>query len=460
MTNANLDLATALREAEVRYLAENPGSERLSRNAMATMPGGNTRTTVFFSPFPLYMAGGRGSRLTDVDGHEYLDFVNEYTAGLFGHSNPVIRETLVRVLADGLTLGAPNPYEPLLAEEIVARFRSIERVRFCNSGTEANLLAVAAARAVTGRSSVLVFDGGYHGGMIYFGQGGSPLNAPYPWIVAPFNDTEQTVAAIDANADHLAAVLVEPMQGAAGCIPAEPEFLRALRDACSRHGVLLVIDEVMTSRLGFGGLQGTLAIVPDLTTLGKYIGGGITIGAFGGRADIMDRFDPRRPDAFPHGGTFNNNVLAMAAGHAALSQVLTRAALSRMNALGDRIRERLNALAIGRDLPLLATGVGSIFGIHFHRGPVRNAADLHAFADGRATVLQQLRALFHFDMLAAGIYISRRIMGNLSLESSEAEADRLGDAVAEFLAARGRLLEQALSPDRPSGGQGVTACLQ
>ena len=168
----------------------------------------------------------------------------------------------------------------------------------------------------------------------------------------------------------LAAVIIEPMQGGAGALPATAAFIAALREATERHGVLLIFDEVMTSRVHFGGLQAHFGVKPDLVTLGKYIAGGLTIGAFGGRADIMRRFDPSRPGAFPHGGTFNNNVVAMAAGYVALTRILTREATDRMNALGDRLRAKLNGLASKHALPMVATGFGSIFGIHFHEGAI------------------------------------------------------------------------------------------
>jgi glutamate-1-semialdehyde 2,1-aminomutase len=415
------------------------------------MPGGNTRTTVHSSPFSLYMASGKGSRLTDVDGHTYIDFINEYTAGVFGHSNPVVAEAVRRALDGGINLGAPTRHEALLAEEIQRRFPAMELLRFCNSGTEANLLALATARAVAGKPAVMIFDGAYHGSMLYFAHGGSPLNMRFEWVLSTFNDLERAAADIAANAARLAAVIVEPMQGGAGALPAEHGFLQGLRAACDAHRVLLVIDEVMTSRLDMGGAQRLMGVKPDLMTLGKYIGGGLTIGAFGGRADIMARFDPGRPDAYPHGGTFNNNVLAMAAGHAAFSRVLTAESLGRMNALGDRLRERLNQLARQHDVPMRATGLGSIFGIHFHVGPIRNAGDLDAGEHGRERVVADLKKLFHLDMLAAGQYISRRIMGNLSIETSAAEVESFCQAVEEFLISRGDVVRAAFR-----AGQGRT----
>jgi glutamate-1-semialdehyde 2,1-aminomutase len=440
--NQNLDSAVA--EAEQRYIAANPTSARFHQGAKAVLPGGNTRTTLHYGPFPLTIRTASGSRVTDVDGHTYADFINEHTAGVLGHSNPVIQAALKRAIEDGLTLGAPNIYEHELAAAIIARFPAMERLRFCNSGTEANLLALATARHVTGRPAVMVFDGAYHGSMLYFSHGPSPLNMPIPFVESRYNDAAKAMADIAEHGRRLAAVLLEPMQGSGGGIPAEPEFLQALREACSRHGVLLIFDEVMTSRLSPGGVQALRGVRPDMVTLGKYVGGGMTIGAFGGKAEIMERFDPDRPDALPHGGTFNNNVLAMAAGRAAFAEVLTPEALDAMNALGDHLRVRINALAAQHRAALQMTGMGSIFGLHFHKGPIRSIRDLDQASKGKESGLAALRKLFQFDMLARGLYVTRRGTGNLSLATTPAEVDLYVDAVAEFLANRGALLRDVL----------------
>src|SRR5690606_17133440 len=204
------------------------------------LPGGNTRTTVHFSPFPLYMASGKGSKLTDVDGHIYADFINEYTAGVFGHSNAVVADAVRQALAGGINLGAPTRHERLLAEEVQRRFPAMELLRFCNSGTEANLLALATARAFTGREAVMIFDGAYHGSILYFGHGGSPLNMKFEWIVSEYNDLARATADIAKHAAKLAAVIVEPMQGGAGALAGDPAFLQGLRKACDAHKVLLV----------------------------------------------------------------------------------------------------------------------------------------------------------------------------------------------------------------------------
>jgi glutamate-1-semialdehyde 2,1-aminomutase len=440
---ANQSLHSAVAEAEERYIAKNPGSARLQRAASENLPGGNTRTTIFFSPFPLYMASGSGSRLTDADGHEYVDFVNEYTAGLFGHSHPVVAEAMREAIASGINLGAPSPGEIKLAAAIRDRFPAMELLRFCNSGTEANLLAMSAARAASGKDAVMVFGGAYHGSLFTFSHGASPLNMPIPVVMSRYNDAAGSVATIEANKERLAAVLIEPMQGSAGALPASGEFLHALRDASSRHGVILIFDEVMTSRVHGGGLQRKHGIRPDLVTLGKYLGGGITFGAFGGRRAIMDAFDPARPDALQHGGTFNNNVIAMIAGCCVMERLLSEEALATMNQRGDELREALNRLADTHRLPIQATGTGSIFGIHFHRGPLSNVEELREGERGREAQMAALKKLFHFDMLAAGIYISRRLTGNLSLMTSKAECSQFLGAVEEFFVNRGELIRAA-----------------
>ncbi|MBX6323241.1 MAG: aminotransferase class III-fold pyridoxal phosphate-dependent enzyme [Rhodospirillaceae bacterium] len=438
---ANLDLDAAVADAEQRYAAANPKSRARHEEAAHHMPGGNTRTVLHYSPFPLAFARGEGCRLFDLDGHAYLDFLGDHSAALYGHSDPVIREAIATAVGDGIALGGPNRYEAALAAEICRRFPSVERIRFCNSGTEANLFALGAARAHTGRDAVLVFEGAYHGGVFMFGAP-HPINLPLPWLVAPYNDTAGALALLAANADRLTAVLVEPMQGAAGCIPGDPAFLAALREACTRHGILLIFDEVMTSRLSPSGLQGRLGIAPDLTTFGKYLGGGLTFGGFGGRAEIMDRFDPCRPGAIAHAGTYNNNVLTMAAGLAGLTCVLSAAALARLNGLGDSLRQRLDDLIARHGVPMQATGVGSLVGLHFTRRPVRSTADLATDGAGAAR-RDKLKALMHLDLLAQGIHCARRGYLSLSLPMGEAEIDRFCAAFDEVLATRADLIAEA-----------------
>ena len=423
----------ALGEARAAYIERHPMSHAAHRRAAAVMPGGNTRSVLFYEPFPLVMVRGEGCFLWDADGHRYLDLLGEFTAGLYGHSNPVIRAALDAALDAGWSYGAHNLMEPELARLICERFASIEQLRFTNSGTEANLMSLAAAKAFTGRSRILAFRGGYHGGVLTFALGQSPANVPHDIIFGEYNDTEGARRLMAENAGDLAAVLVEPMLGSGGCIPGDPAFLAALQEGARATGALFILDEVMTSRTSAGGLQALLGLTPDLTTLGKYLGGGMSVGAFGGRADVMALFDPRRADGLPHAGTFNNNVLTMSAGIAGLSQIFTPGAADALRERGDRFRARLNALCRAAGAAMQFTGCGSIMGVHFTAALIRNPADA-AGADAR------LRDLFFFDMAGAGIYLARRGFMALMLPLGEAELDVAVAAVDDFLSRRRALL--------------------
>jgi glutamate-1-semialdehyde 2,1-aminomutase len=432
----NLTLETALAEAEQRYAVANPVSRARHEAACAHLPGGNTRSILHFSPFPLSIVHGEGARLRDADGHDYVDFLSEYTAGLYGHSHPVIVAAVQQALAGGIVLGGPNAYEAELAALMCARFPSLDMVRFCNSGTEANLNAFCAARAVTGRSHILVFEGAYHGGVFYYGPAGSAMNAPFPTVIAPYNDLEGTALLIERHKDQLAAVVLEPMLGAGGAIPAELPFLEMLREVTRRHGIVLIFDEVMTSRLSPGGLQARLGVLPDLTTFGKYLGGGLTFGAFGGTAEIMQRFDPRRADAFAHSGTYNNNVLSMAAGVAGLKEAFTPEAAVALNERADSLRERLNAICRKHGVAMQVLGLGSINCVHFHDRPVRRPGD--AAADPRRN------ALFHLEMLERGVYMARRGFIATSLPLEERDYETFATAFEDVVdSLRPLLLESA-----------------
>jgi glutamate-1-semialdehyde 2,1-aminomutase len=432
--STNIDIAAALAEAEELYRERNPKSLAQHRAAREVMPGGNTRSAIHVDPFPLTMVRGEGARLWDLDGHDYVDFLSEFTAGIFGHSHPAIRRAIEQALEGGLNFGAHNATEARFAAAICARFPSIELVRFTNSGTEANLMAVSAARAITSRPKILVFEGGYHGGVFYFRGHGSALNAPFEYLLGRYNDLEAVQALVGPHRAELAAILIEPMQGTTGCIPAERGFLAGLRTLADETGALLIFDEVMTSRLAPGGLQEAHGILPDLTTLGKYVGGGMSFGAFGGRTDIMERFDPRRRDAFQHAGTFNNNVLTMNAGLTGLTELYTPERARALNSWGDRLRERLNAVVQRRGLAMQFTGRGSMLSVHMTDGPIRAQEDAER---GNAP----LRDLFYFDLVARGIWFAKRGMFALSIALDEKDGDKLAEAVEEFAETRAPLFD-------------------
>jgi glutamate-1-semialdehyde 2,1-aminomutase len=423
---ARRELQTRLAEAERRYVERNPSSARHLSESARVMPGGNTRTVLFYRPFPLVMARGEDCRLWDLDGHVYIDFLGEYTAGLFGHSHPLIRQAISEAVGAGLNLAAHNVLEARLAAALCARFPSLERVRFTNSGTEANLMALSLARVATGRSKIMVFEGAYHGSVFIFGSANRALNVPFEFVIAPYNAPAECERLLQQHAGDLAAVIVEPMLGSGGGIPIEREFLAMLRARTEQSGALLVVDEVMTSRLAPAGLHAELGIRPDLVTLGKYLGGGSSFGAFGGRAELMDRFDPRRPDALPHAGTFNNNVISMAAGFAAVTQVYTAPQVQALNARGTALRERLNALCRAAGAPLQFTGIGSLLNAHGTRTPIRSTRDL-------STACAEVEALLFFELLEQGFYLARRGFMALSLVLGQSELDALSAAVAAFL---------------------------
>jgi glutamate-1-semialdehyde 2,1-aminomutase len=432
----NSDLDAALAEARERYIGARPKSAAAHDRARAVLPGGNTRSVLFYTPFPTAMAKGDGCWVEDIDGHRYLDLVGEFTAGLFGHSNPRIQAVLAATIANGLNLAGVGENEARFAEILCARFPSLERVRFTNSGTEANLMALAAARHHTGRSKILGFHGGYHGGAMTFAGGGNPVNAPFPVVLGQYNDIDGAVALIREHAADLAAVILEPMMGGGGCIPATRDFLAALRVAATEAGAVLIFDEVMTSRHTAGGLQRLHGVTPDLTTLGKYMAGGMSFGAFGGAAEVMSVFDGYRAGAMPHSGTFNNNVLSMAAGCVAMGEIFDDAAAEALRARGEALRDALNAVCAKHGVAMQFTGIGSMMQPHFRTGAILRPYVATAEEDA-------LRELFFLDMLAGGLYLARRGMVALSLPVGEAECARFVAAVEEFCASRRPLLGAA-----------------
>ncbi|MBV8122432.1 MAG: aminotransferase class III-fold pyridoxal phosphate-dependent enzyme [Alphaproteobacteria bacterium] len=295
---------------------------------------------------------------------------------------------------------------------------------------------------MTGRRKILVFAGGYHGGVFYFRGHGSAINAPFEYLIGRYNDLDAVGDLVRPYRAELAAILVEPMQGSTGCIPADREFLAGLRALADETGALLIFDEVMTSRLAPGGLQQALGILPDLTTLGKYLGGGMSFGAFGGSTRIMEHFDPRRADAFQHAGTFNNNGLTMNAGYVGLTEIYTPERALALNRYGDQLRERLNAIARAHGLAMQFTGLGSMMSVHMTGIPIRSEADA---VRGNAA----LRDLFWFDLVMSGIWFAKRGFFALSIALDETDADKLAAAVDEFAQTRAPLFAAA-------GRRGVT----
>ncbi|HEY4331657.1 MAG TPA: aminotransferase class III-fold pyridoxal phosphate-dependent enzyme, partial [Ilumatobacteraceae bacterium] len=298
--------------------------------------------------------------------------------------------------------------------------------RFTNSGTEANLMAITTAIQHTGRSTVLVMHGGYHGGVLYFASGAAPWNAPYDFVLAPYNDLPGAERVIETHAGTLAAVVVEPMLGSGGCIPATAEFLTGVFAAARRAGAVCIADEVMTSRHGARGLAAIRGAQADITTYGKYIGGGFSFGAFGGSADLLDQFDTARSTFISHAGTFNNNVATMAAGVVVLNEIYTSDAAVAHTARGEELRANVADVLARHTLPISVSGFGSMMSLHALAAAPTNADE----AAQRDPVLQELLFLGLYER---GVYMAARGMINLSLPLTDDQLAATLDAIDDCL---------------------------
>jgi glutamate-1-semialdehyde 2,1-aminomutase len=363
-------------------------SEQLFARALQLMPGGvNSPVRAFRSVggTPFFVKAARGATLITADDRELIDFVCTWGPAIHGHNHPRIKAAIAAALENGTSFGTPNPYEVELAELIVRFVPSIRKVRMCNSGTEATMSAVRLARGFTRRDKIIKFAGCYHGHsdslLIKAGSGalthGHPDSAGVPaafaqeTVVVPFNDAAALEAAFAANPGQIAGVIVEPYPANVGLILPQPGFLPYLRQLCTAHGAVLIFDEVMTGfRLARGGVQELEQITPDLTTLGKIIGGGLPVGAFGGRAEIMDQLAPLGP--VYQAGTLSGNPLAMAAGIAALRLLEETNPYARLDALGRQVQAALLAAARHKGLALQVPQVGSMFAVFFTSTAVRD----------------------------------------------------------------------------------------
>jgi glutamate-1-semialdehyde 2,1-aminomutase len=429
-------------DPEATYRRTTPGSRALHERAVKAMPGGTTRTTTYFDPYPLYIERGEGCRVWDVDGTERLDMLGNYTAMIHGHAHRKIVEAIRRQAERGTAFAAANPIEVELATLLCERVPSVEAVRFCNSGTEATMFAMRLARAFTGRPKIARMEGGYHGTHDYAEVSTHPLvdeagppDAPVArpdstgtpgWVleqtvVLPFNNPDAAEAILRRHGSEVAAVILEPVIGAGGVIAATPDFLHRLRALTRELGMLLIFDEVISLRVAPGGAQQMYGVMPDLTTMGKIIGGGLPVAAFGGRADIMELLDPRRSGAIAQGGTYNGNPLGMAAGLAAMTE-LTPDVYNDLNRKGARVAELLREVFASHDVPVQVNSVGSLFALHFNDKPVIDYRGVAASDKAR------MRDFF-LALLNHGVLVAPRGMGALSTPMGEAEIERFVDAV-------------------------------
>jgi glutamate-1-semialdehyde 2,1-aminomutase len=445
--NSQEALRTALLgEIYAQYEAKRKHSKKLYEKAIHCLPGGDTRTVTYHRPFPTFMSYGKGCHLFDEDGNEYLDFFNNATSLVLGHAHPKVVQAVRHQAGRGSIFASPVRSQIELAELIRRRLPSVDRVRFCNSGTEAAMAAVRVARAYRKKYRILKMEGGYHGSydlaeisikpdLKEAGPLEEPRSVPedvsvspgvvQDCIVAPFNEPEIASRLIEAHQGGLAAVLVEPMQGSCGMIPATVEFLRTLRTACSEHDIPLIFDEVQSFRVAPGGCQEMFGVAADLTVLGKIIGGGYPVGAVAGRGDIMELFSPLHQPSLTHSGTFNGNPVTMVAGTATLTE-LTAGEIERINSLGELLRTRIRQALLEAGLVAQVVGIGSMAQIHFTNERV---VSWRQSARGRSDV----REIVHLLLMNRGIFASKRSMFNISTPMSESEVEKAVEVLSTCL---------------------------
>jgi glutamate-1-semialdehyde 2,1-aminomutase len=419
------------------YRERTKRSQELFERAGRVLEGGTTRTSVFFSPYPCYVAEGQGCRFTDLDGNVRIDFLNNYTSLLHGHAYPPIVEAVTRQIRKGSAFAAPSGLEVELAALIQARLPSMERLRFTSSGSEAVMFALRAARAFTKRRKIAKFEGGFHGSHELAQVSVAPsldktgpherpnsiadsAGIPTEWaedvLILPFNDLDAVERLLDQHASALAALIVEPIVGAGGVIVPQPGFLQGLRDLTAARGILLIFDEIISLRVALGGAQQLYGVRPDLTTLGKIISGGMPLAAFGGREDVMALFDPRPgAPAISQSGTFNAAAVCCAAGVAGYGAI-TPAVQAHIDRLAEDLRTRATALFRRLRVPAQVVGIGSLFNLHFTEEPI---VDYRTVARGDRKTL----SLLVLALINRGIFLAPRGMGCTSSVMTPAEID-------------------------------------
>lgn len=432
------------------HSAQASHSAELFERAQRVMPGGVSRNTVLRSPHPAYAAFGKGCRITDLDGVERIDFSNNMCSLIHGHADPDVVRVVTEQLSRGSAFMMATEAEVEYAEYLCSRSPSFEKMRFVNSGTEALMSCLKAARAHSGRAKIAKIEGAYHGGYDYAEVSqapkpdswgdidrpasvplvhGTPRSALDDVIVLPFNDVDRSIARLDEHAKELACVLLDLMPHRVGLNPIEPEFAKALSDWARENDVLLVLDEVITFRSEYGGLQSRYDIRPDLTAMGKLIGGGFPIGALAGRAEVMDTMNPHgKRYLFPHSGTFSANPISTLAGLTAMTKFDT-ASIERLNGLAQRGIEGIEAAIARTGARACVTGTGSMFRVHMKEQAPRNYREAHATPEENARLSTLLDHLFDH-----GCVMINTCTAALSTPMAETEIDHLVGAMESGLA--------------------------
>ncbi len=438
------------------YSRRRPKSQNLYKEAQRSLPGGDTRTVAFLKPFPSFMDHGEGCRLYDVDGNTYIDFGNNQTSLVHGHAHPKIVESVIGQVKRGSVFAAPVEHQFKLAQIICDRLPSADKVRFCNSGTEATMGAIRLARAYRKKYKIAKLEGGYHGShdlveisvkppVEEAGPAEKPNSVPEDisvppgvvrdCVVLPFNDPQAATRIVEEHQAELAGVIVEPVQGTCGMIPADPAYLKALREVTSQYHIPLIFDEVYTFRLSKGGWQELHHVIPDLTALGKIIGGGYPVGAIAGREEFLNLFSPLTPNFLVHSGTFNGNPITMVAGAAALTE-LTGPAIDHINRLGGKLRSRFIKALQQAGVIAQVTGTESLSQLHFTKEEVRDWRSA-------STANVEIRSLLHLLLLDRGIFPAGRLMFNISTPMGEEEIEAVAAALKDCLIEMKPYIEKA-----------------
>ena len=432
-----------LSREEKKYLNRTPKSADMQDRAIKYLPGGSSRDASFFEPYPIFIEYGEGSYIYDVDGNQYLDFMINATSLILGHSHPEIVNALKKQIEIGLSFSAPTDAQIILAKTLTERIPSIEKIRFTNSGTEATLNTIRLARAFSGKSKIAKFEGAYHGSHEYVAVSvrpsssdlsadftnpvaehpGQPKSILEDVLVLPYGDSEKCEMLLRKYSDQLACLIMEPVSSTFGYLPAHSDFLTLMRTLTSELDIVLIFDEVQSFRIASGGAQEVFNVVPDLTALGKVIGGGLPVGAFGGKNELMALYDPTLPGGskIPHAGTFNGNPMTMVAGQVVMNH-LTDDSFVKMNHLGDILRHQLESVfdEIGFDTQI--TGIGSLFGIHFSSDPIN---DYRSIINSD----QDLKKALFFGLLNEGVLLQSSCAGALNILSTEDDVNQLIDSV-------------------------------
>ncbi|MBT4889953.1 MAG: aspartate aminotransferase family protein [Rhodospirillales bacterium] len=420
-------------------------STELFTRAQGVLPGGVSRNTLLRDPHPLYVSHGQGCKVTDVDGVERLDFANNMASLIHGHAHPAMVEAISAQLARGTAFTMATEAEIIYAEHLCSRAPGFDKIRFVNSGTEAVMAGVKAARAYTNRPKIVKAEGTYHGAYDYvevsqapgpddWGDAGHPKSVPLAVgtpdgimsdvVVIPYNDIEASLSILDEHQDDIACVLIDPIPHRVGLIPADQPFVKALREWATANGALLMFDEVITFRSEVGGMQQRYGVQPDLTSMGKVIGGGFPVGALAGCDDVMDVFVSKGAGPrLPHSGTFSANPVTMTAGRIAM-ELYDAEAVTRLNGLGDMARSKLEEAIKIADVPGSVTGAGSLFRLHLKSEPPRNYRSTFPTPAEKKALSQFINGMYD-----EGIMMVHTAMGVLSTPMGEAEIDRLAEAV-------------------------------